>query len=142
MLPQEISRSICWFDEECVAIKARASDDSPQTVECLLSAAAPSGWSLPAWAQKPGRTGGDTAGRHSSFWHVPWFYLLSLASALLPVPKTFTRTCFESSRARHTPSPVILRFVQGRCIMKVIKDRVCPFLFQVFPIFLDLNIQE
>ena len=58
------------------------------------------------------------------------FYLLSLAScSSLLVPETFTRTWFESSRARHTPCPVILRVVQRRSVMKVMKDGACCFLF-------------
>lgn len=85
-LPQMISRSICQFGEESNAIKAQAGDDSLHAVvvECLLRAAALSGTVLPAWDQNPGGTGWHTAGRGSNFWHVSWFYLLSLASCSSP----------------------------------------------------------
>lgn len=82
VLPQMISRSICWFDEESDAIKAQASDDSLRTVvaECLLSAAALSGTVLPTWDQKPGSTGRHTAGRgfgmFLGFTFRPWLPVL------------------------------------------------------------------
>lgn len=106
-------------------------------------------WSSPAWhgGSQPGARSQAALGEiqqgevlvfglflGSTF--CPWL------PALFPVPKTFTRTCFESSWARRTPSPVTLRLVQGRSVMKVMKDGVCPFLFQVFPLFWDLNTQE
>lgn len=93
---------------------------------------------LPTWDQKPGSTGQHTTRRGASLGHVSWFYLLSLAScSSLLEPETFTRTCFENKWARHTPSPVILRFLQRRSIMKVMKDGACPLF-----IFWDLNPQE
>lgn len=62
--------------------------------------------------------------------------------ALLLVPKTFTRTCFEKQLSQKHIPPRYLRVFPGKIrTMKVMKDGACSFLFQVFPTFWDLNTQ-
>ena len=88
-------------------------------------------WQSPQPGTRSQAALGNTARRGASFWHVSCFYLLSLAScSSLLEPETFTRTCFENHWTRHTPSPAILRFLQRRSIMKVMKNGACPlFIF-------------